>query len=179
MIEKIQIYCNNIHINFNNDSYAVRSMNKHNFRNCLCTWMWCMIFTLVLWLECLDFSCALTTSGKGAADEIPSSSAHTMANPRACILRLHERGGDERSIPSIGGTREKLIEKHFDDTTSAKNKRGEWQPGPVLPFIERTRSWSSKPRRKERTRATWRKKALTTKANMVVNERVASTFSVP
>lgn len=109
---------------------------------------------------------------------IPSSSAHTPANSRACISRLREQGGDERSIPSIEGTRAKLIEKHFD-TTSMKNKRSVRRPGPVLPFIERTRSWSSKPRRKERTRATWRKKALTTKANMVVNERVASTFSVP
>lgn len=30
---------------------------------------------------------------------------------------LRERGGDERSIPSIKGTRQKLIEKHFDDIT--------------------------------------------------------------
>lgn len=98
-------------------------------------------------------------------------------------IRVHAstRTRRERAINpvDIGGTREKLIEKHFDDTTPAKNKRGVRRPGPVLPFIERTRSWSSKPRRKERTRTTRRKKALTTKANIVVNERVASTFSVP
>lgn len=32
----------------------------------------------------------------------------------------------------IGGTREKLIEKHFDDTTPAKNKRGVRRPGPSI-----------------------------------------------
>ncbi|KYN22904.1 hypothetical protein ALC57_04687, partial [Trachymyrmex cornetzi] len=62
----------------------------------------------------------------GFDDELPSSSAHTPANPRACILRLY--ANEERSIPSIEGTREKLIEKHFDDITPAKNKRGV-QPG--------------------------------------------------
>jgi len=42
----------------------------------------------------------------------------------ACMhLETTQTRRDERSILSIGRTREELIEKHFDDTMQAKNKR--------------------------------------------------------
>lgn len=74
--------------------------------------------------KCLDFSRALWTSRVAkTANEIPGSSARTPVDSRACILRLRERGeGTGRSIPSVAGTREKLIEKHFR-AGAKKNKR--------------------------------------------------------
>jgi len=87
--------------------------------------------------------------------------ARTPADPRARILRLCERWGreTERSIPSIAGTREKLIEKHF--RAGEEQARGDDVGGggggsdgrAFVPFIERTRSWSSMSRRKKRTQA--------------------------
>lgn len=123
---KIQIYRNNINVNFNNDFY---NLNRHNFRNFLCIWMWCILL-ISFSIRVFGFQTALWQRAAKATDEISSSSAHTSANPRACILRLRERGGDERLIPSIGWTREKLIEKHFDDTMPRRNKRDVRQPGP-------------------------------------------------
>lgn len=85
-----------------------------------------------------------------------------------------ERVRRARSISSIEETQEKLIEKHFVGALT-KNKRSFFHLSGAHAKLKFDAAKSGK----ERARATGRKKTLTTKANMVGNERVASTFSVP
>lgn len=89
-------------------------------------------------------------------------------------------GRDEaRSIPSIAGTREKLIEKHFRAGEEQARGDGDGRASFFYLSSEREVGVRCCGVRNERRRATRRKKALTTKANMVGNERAASIFSVP
>lgn len=131
-------------------------------------------------LEGLDFSYALATIGKGFADEIPSSSAHTPTDPHASCSYANKKETCDQSRRYRGNSGETHWEALRRYRVGEEQARCVRLPGPGFFHLSSEREAEvRRPRRKERTRARKRKKALTTKANMVVNERVASTFSVP